>query len=336
MSASTVLADLTRKDPIDERLAIALLDALTADATSDADKRALLLALSARSEAGDRGEDLRALALQMRARALAVRAPAGAVDTCGTGGDGSSSFNVSSAAALVAAAAGVPVVKHGNRAVSSRSGSADFYEALGLKLAGSPAEAEAQLEDTGFTFLFAPAFHPATRAIGPLRKALGRRTAFNLLGPLTNPAAPPFQLVGAATEAAGEALADALSGMPITRAFVVHGSPSWDEATPCGSFLRWDVRPGSVMKLQIDPLFSYGIPRCDPDALAGGDARENVALFSAFTAGVRGGLRDAVLLNAALVLELARDLTPQQALAAATGALDSGSVRWLLSRLGTA
>lgn len=308
----------------------ALLDALIDAEVPASTKRDLLLALSQRPE---RGDDLRTLALAMRRRALPVTAPPGALDTCGTGGDGSGSFNISTAAALLVAAAGVPVVKHGNRALTSRSGSADLLDALRIPLASDAARAEQQLEQHGFTFLFAPHFHPATRAIGPLRKELGIRTAFNLLGPLTNPAAPDFQLVGAATASAGRALADALAGMPIVRAFVVHGAPDWDEATPVGTFLRWDVTPGRVTQREIDPLFTYGVQRCEPEALAGGDGPLNAALLSDLFGGTRGGLRDAVLLNAALALELARDLSPRAAFEAAAETIDSGRARWRLERL---
>ena len=327
---SALLSTLLSASSLDEPLAEALLDTLTSDAP-DALKGALLAALAARPVTGP---TLRALALGMRRRAVPVVCPEGAVDTCGTGGDGSGSFNVSTATALLLAADGVPVVKHGNRAVSGPCGSADVLEALGVPLDQDPAAAAASLASFRFTFLFAPAFHPATRAIGPVRRALGVRTAFNLLGPLTNPAAPRHQLIGAATPEAAEQIALALSELPIERCFVVHGAPSWDEATPCGSFLRWDVRPGHTALREIDPRFTYGMTQHPPESLAGGDATHNARLLHGLFQGVRGGIRDAVLLNAALVYELLDpSLSARQALERATATLDEGRAAWLLDRL---
>ena len=213
----------------------------------------------------------------------------------GTGGDGSGSLNLSTGAALVAAAAGVPIVKHGNRSVSSKSGSADVLEALGIRLPQTPAAARRRCSTRrSFTFLFAPNFHPAMKAIAPVRRALGIRTVFNLLGPLTNPAAPPFGLIGAFDLPTARLLADALAGMPIQRAFVVHGEPGWDEATPVGPFVVFDVRPGFVRRERRDPAH-YGIPRCTAADLAGGDAATNARAIEAVLLGQdRGPHRDAL------------------------------------------
>ena len=180
----------------------------------------------------------------------------------GTGGDGSGSLNLSTGAALLAAACGLPVVKHGNRSVSSKSGSADVLEALGVTLPADPAAARALLDATNFTFLFAPNFHPAMKAIAPVRRALGVRTVFNILGPLTNPAAPPFAMIGAFDLPTARLLADTLAGMPIQRCFVVHGEPGWDEATPVGPFtrLRRAARVGAPAEARPGPLRHAPLP----------------------------------------------------------------------------
>lgn len=316
---------------LDESEAGDLLLALTDPELPQATKGALLVALRAK---GETAAEVRGMARAMRqaARPLSV-ARDRLIDTCGTGGDGSSSINVSTAAALVLAAGGAAVVKHGNRSVSSRSGSADVLEALGITLPTGPQEAEALLDRAGFTFLFAPHFHPATAAVVPVRRALGVRTVFNLLGPLTNPAAPRFQVLGAYDPEACALLADAISGLPIERVFVVHGAPGWDEATPCGPFALWDVRPGRVEHRVVDPAEDYGVDRCDPDALSGGDADDNAGHLRALFEGQPGPHRDAVLLNAALGLELLGEATGRDALALAGSIVDDGRVLELLERL---
>lgn len=329
-----LLTELIAGRDLDESRAAELLGVLTSEDVPEATKGALLAAHAAK---GPTGPELRGLARGMREAAVPVEVPAdGAplVDTCGTGGDGSDSFNVSTATSILAAAAGCRVVKHGNRSVSSRSGSADVLEALGLTLAADADTARSQLAGLGYTFLFAPNFHPAMKAVVPVRRALGVRTAFNLLGPLSNPAAPPFQLLGAYSPEAARLLADALSGLPIERAFVVHGDPGWDEATPCGPFLRLEVRPGSVTELEVDPRFTYGLKRRDPAELAGGDAAHNARMMEALMHGTPGAVRDAVVLNTALVLELAGVVdTPKQGREAAEAALDDGRGAWFLDRL---
>lgn len=310
-----------------------LLSALISTEVAPERKAAALAALRTK---GETAEELRGLAMAMRAEALPVRPGPGAplVDTCGTGGDGSHSFNVSTATSLVLAGLGLRVVKHGNRSVSSKCGSADVLEALGIPLATTAEQAEAQLADTGFTFLFAPVFHAATKAVVPVRRALGVRTAFNLLGPLSNPAAPQFQLIGAFDEEATRLMAHALSGMPITKAYVVHGEPGWDEATPCGRFLLCEVTAGKVEERRLDPLTDYGIERCAPEDLGGGDAEMNSGLMRQLLQGERGPIRDAVCLNAALVLQLTgRIADGREAVAAAGQALDSGRVQQVVDAL---
>lgn len=330
MSAA-LLARLVAGEDLSAAEAGDLLGVLLDVDVPDARKGALLAALATKGETPD---EVRGLAQAMRAAAVAVPWSGDAVDTCGTGGDGSDSVNVSTAAALVVAACGVPVVKHGNRSVSSRSGSADVIEALGIAPCTTAESARASLVDAGFAFLFAPAFHPATAAVVPVRRALGVRTVFNLLGPITNPASPPFQLVGAWSPAVARLLAAALAGMGLRRAQVVHGDPGWDEATPCGPFLLLDVVDGRVTERTVDPAQDLGIPRCAPGDLAGGDASDNAAILRALADGATGPVRDAVVLNAGLVLALCgRAPHAADGIRRAQDALDAGRVRWLLDRL---
>lgn len=294
---------------------------------------ALLAGLRAKGETAD---EIRGFATAMRELAVHPSIPDGnpTVDTVGTGGDGSGSLNLSTGTGLLAAASGARVVKHGNRSVSSRSGSADMLECLGMPLPLHEKEAVACLEATGFTFLFAPAYHPAMKAVVPVRGALAVRTVFNMLGPLTNPAAPPFQLIGAWSAAAAKLMAEALAGMPIERAFVVHGAPGWDEATPVGEFILHDVRPGSVEESVRTPE-DYDLKRCAPEDLAGDDAAHNAAELQRVFAGEdKGAHRDALLMGTSLVLEVqgtARDA--REGIEIANAALDNGDAAALLDRL---
>ena len=294
---------------------------------------ALLAGLRAKGETAD---EIRGFATAMRELAIHPVIPDGtpAVDTVGTGGDGSGSLNLSTGTGLLAAAADVRVVKHGNRSISSRSGSADMLECLGMPLPLHEAEAVACLEATGFTFLFAPAYHPAMKAVVPVRSALAVRTVFNMLGPLTNPAAPPFQLIGAWSKDAAKLMADALAGMPIERAFVVHGAPGWDEATPVGEFVLYDVRPGSVEESVRGPK-DYGLQSCAPEDLAGGDAEHNAnELKRVFNGEDKGAHRDALLMGTSLVLEVQGTAgDAKQGIEIANAALDDGAAAVFLERL---
>ncbi|MBT8084117.1 MAG: anthranilate phosphoribosyltransferase, partial [Woeseia sp.] len=220
------------------------------------------------------------------------------------------------------------------RSISSRSGSADMLECLGMPLPLAEQEAMACLTATGFTFLFAPAYHPAMKAIMPVRGALGVRTVFNVLGPLTNPAAPPYQLIGAFSAEAAKLMADTLAGMPLERAFVVHGEPGWDEATPAGAFLLYDVRPGKVTELHRAPE-DYGLSRCKPADLAGGDAAENAdELLKVFRGEDRGAHRDALLMGTSLVLEVMGEVdNATDGVARAAAAIDDGAANAFLETL---
>ncbi len=326
------LEALLRSEDLTEAQAHKAMGWLAAADVSPAWKGAFLAALRAK---GETPEEVRGMATAMRAaaRPLIAEFDGPLIDTCGTGGDGSGSFNVSTATALVLAACGVGVVKHGNRSVSSLSGSADVLEALGLDLPKDAVQAGECLARCGFAFLFAPHFHPAMKAVVPVRRAMAVRTVFNLLGPLTNPARPQFQLLGTFSRQTSELVARALSGMELTRAFVVHGAPAWDEATPIGPFHRWEVTPGSIRYELVDPLESYGIPRCTPEDLAGGDAAENASCLRAIFEGEPGHRRDAVVLNAALGLELVGFASGREATAKAAAALDSGAVLRLLESM---
>lgn len=328
-----VLERLLDGRDLPEAEAADLMRALTDPAVAPAMAGALLAALRAK---GVTPAEVRGFACAMRALARKPALPEGtpALDVVGTGGDASGSFNLSTGAALLVAAAGVRVVKHGNRSVSSRSGSADLLEALGLPLPLDERAAGGCLAQTGFTFLFAPHYHPAMREVAPVRRALAVRTVFNLLGPLTNPAAPPFALIGAYSAEAAGLMAETLAGMPIERAFVIHGEPGWDEATPVGPFELYDVRPGRVAHTRREPR-ALGLARCAAADLAGGDAAHNAAgLRAVFDGRDRGAHRDAVLLNAALALEVCGAVPDAAAgLKAAAGALDGGAATRLLGKL---
>jgi anthranilate phosphoribosyltransferase len=248
---------------------------------------------------GETADEIAGCAEAMRAHVLAVKPKReDLVDTAGTGGDGGRTFNISTAAALVAAAAGAGVAKHGNRAVSSNSGSADVLEALGFNLE-LPADRIAESIDTlGFGFLFAPTHHPAMKHAAPVRKELAARTVFNVLGPLTNPAGARAQVVGVYSPDLVKTLAEVLASLGARRAFVVHGAGGIDELSPAGPNLVCEVVDGGVREREIDPL-ELGIERCAPEELRGGSPDENAAAIREVFAGGNGGRRDAILLNAA-------------------------------------
>ena len=330
---SAMLDALLNGDALSSSQAYDLMMKLAEGELPDALAGALLAGLRAKGETAD---EIRGFATAMRELAVHPQIPDGAptVDTVGTGGDGSGSLNLSTGTGLLAAAAGARVVKHGNRSISSKSGSADMLECLGMPL---PLEAPAAidcLEALNFTFLFAPAYHPAMKSIMPVRGAMGVRTVFNMLGPLTNPAAPPYQLIGAWSPDAARLMAGALAGMPIERAFVVHGEPGWDEATPVGEFLLFDVVPGKVTETERAPE-DYGLDRCSPEDLAGGDAEHNAEeLTRVFLGKDKGAHRDALLMGASLVLEvanLAQD--PREGVAMAATAIDNGAAAAFLERM---
>ena len=327
---SSLLDGLLDGKSLKESQASELMHAMASGDMAPATAGAFLAALRSKGETAD---EIRGFATAMRELAVRPTIPDGipTVDTVGTGGDGSGSLNLSTGAGLLAAAAGARVVKHGNRSVSSKSGSADLLETIGMPMPPEEKQSLSLLEATGFTFLFAPAFHPAMKHIAPVRGAMGVRTVFNLLGPLTNPAAPPFQLIGAFSLDAARLMAEALAGMPIERAFVVHGEPGWDEASPAGEFALFDVRPGKVEQTSRTPE-DYGVKRCAPEDLAGGDAEHNAAeLARVFSGEDKGAHRDALLMGTSLVLEVTGAVPDASAgMLAAAAAIDEGKAQKIL------
>lgn len=337
-SLRPLLERVLDRGDLTEGEAAATLRALTDPALPPALAGALLAALRSKGVVAD---ELRGFASAMRelARRPAVdpALQARAIDIVGTGGDASGSVNISTGTALLVAACGLPVIKHGNRSISSRSGSADVLEQLGLPLPLDETRAGACLTATGFTFLFAPHYHPAMKAIGPVRQALGVRTLFNVLGPLTNPAAPPYLLVGAYSEPMAELMASALAGLPgVRRAFVVHGAGGWDEPTPIGPFTLFEVQggahPAGAVRRSVRTPAAYGLATCMPQDLAGGDAMANAKALRAVLEGHdRGAHRDALCLGAALALEVAGvAATPVEGLARAAAAIDDGRAAGVL------
>ena len=300
---------------------------------SEALKAAILVALATKGESVD---EIAGAAEAMRARV--VRIPhrvADVVDTCGTGGDGTGTFNISTAAALVAAAAGVPIAKHGNRSVSSRSGSADVLDALGVSIDTVPAAAAAALHEIGIAFLFAPTLHPAMKEVMPIRRELATRTIFNILGPLTNPAGASRQVLGVFSADLVEPIAHVLLELGSVHAMVVHGRDGLDEITTTGPTLVGEVRAGRVELSELHPA-DFGLRVSTLAELAGGEPEDNAAILRQVVDGERGAIGDIVLINAAAALYvggLTEDL--ESGLARARAAVESGRAAEKLSQLQT-
>jgi anthranilate phosphoribosyltransferase len=310
----------------------AAMGAIMSGEATPAQISAFLVALRIKGETAD---EIAGCAEAMREHVLkVVPARDDLVDTAGTGGDGAATLNISTAAALVAAAAGAAVAKHGNRAVSSASGSADVLEALGFELELPPDRIARSIDELGFGFLFAPAHHPGFRHAAPVRRELATRTVFNVLGPLTNPAGARAQIVGVYTPELVPTIAQVLARLGARRAFVVHGAGGIDELSPVGPNLVYEVVDGSVREREIDPL-DLGLPRCAPGDLAGGTPAENAAAIRAIFSGEEsGGRRSAVLLNAAGAIAAAGHADDlRDGLALATEAVDSGAAAERLEQL---
>ncbi|HEY6547555.1 MAG TPA: anthranilate phosphoribosyltransferase [Vicinamibacteria bacterium] len=322
------LAKVLRGGRLSEAEASAAMVVIMDGAATPAQIGALLAALSVRGETED---EVVGFARAMRERALPLRAE-DAVDTCGTGGDGASTFNISTVASLVVAACGVRVAKHGNRSASGSCGSADVLEALGVKIDAPLETVQRCLDQTGWAFLFAPAFHASTRhAVGP-RRELGVRTAFNLLGPLTNPARPVAQVVGVPRPELLGFMARCLARLGARRALVVHGA-GLDELTLAGETQLAEVVDGEVRQRRLRPE-EAGLEAAPVEAIRGGDAVENARMAQGVLDGEGGARRDVVLLNAAAALLVAgRAGTLREGVATAASAIDAGRARALLAQI---
>jgi anthranilate phosphoribosyltransferase len=292
--------------------------------------------LTALKMKGETADELTGFARAMRAMAAPVEHGLDRqelLDTCGTGGDGCDTFNISTIAAFVVAGAGVHVAKHGNRSISSKCGSADLLEAWGIAIGAPLADTARAIREVGIGFLFAPAVHTAMKHAQPVRTDLKMRTVFNLLGPLTNPAGASAQLVGAPSERAAELMAGALVGLGLKRGFVVHGSDGLDEITTTGSTVAWEIRDGRAERRELEPE-DFAVRRARPEELRGGDAKENVEIADGVLAGVRGARRDIVLVNAAAALVAAgKAETFLEGMALAVVSIDSGAARGKVAEL---
>jgi anthranilate phosphoribosyltransferase len=290
--------------------------------------------LTALAMKGERPHEIVGFARTMREHAVALSAPAGEVfDTCGTGGDRAGTFNVSSTAAVVIAGAGLTVAKHGNRSVSSQCGSADVFEALGVNVSATPPVVERCLHGARIAFFFAPTFHPSMRHAGPTRRELGLRTAFNLLGPLTNPARARRQIVGVPRPELTELLARALMMLGSERAWVVHGSDGLDEISTTGYTKVSECRNGAVHTFYIHPS-DFGLAKTTPDTLKGGDAATNAGIVRAVLEGAPGPARDVVLLNSGAALFVAGKAgSVRDGIAQAAAAIDRGQAAATLAAM---
>lgn len=331
MTIQQALAELLEGRDLSRAQACDVMGSVMAGEATPGQIGGFLVALRLKGETVD---EIAGCAEAMRAHVLPVRPRRDdLVDTAGTGGDGAATINISTAAALVAAAAGAAVAKHGNRAVSSASGSADVLEALGFSLDLPPERIARSIDELGFGFCFAPTHHPAMRHAAAVRRELATRTVFNVLGPLTNPAGARAQIVGVYSPGLVRTIAEVLALLGAHRAFVVHGAGGIDELSPCGPNLVCEVVDGGVRERVIDPA-DLGIEPCAPEELRGGSPAENAAGIRAVFSGERGGRREAILLNAAGAVAAgghAADL--RDGLELARRALDSGAAAERLDAL---
>ena len=321
---------MRREDLSGEEAAAAMAEVMEGRAV-DAQIAGLLIGLAMK---GERPVEIVGLATTMRAQAVKLTRRYEAVfDTCGTGGDRSGTFNISSCAALVVAACGIRVAKHGNRSVSSLCGSADVFETLGVRVTAAPAVVERCLDEANIGFFFAPTFHPSMKHAAAARRALGVRTAFNLLGPLTNPAAPTRQLVGVPRPEFTELLSRSLLLLGSERAWVVHGADGIDEISTTGYTKISECWAGSVNTFYLHPA-DVGLPKAPAASLRGGDARENARIVTSVLAGERGPAHDVVTLNAGAALFIAGEAkTIQEGIRRASLAIESGDAKRTLESL---
>jgi anthranilate phosphoribosyltransferase len=326
-----LIEKLTRHEDLSGEEAAAAMGEVMDGRATTAQLAGLLIGLAMK---GERPAEIVGLARAMRQHAVPVsRRHDRVFDTCGTGGDRSGTFNISSCAALIVAACGVPVAKHGNRSVSSRSGSADVFEALGVRVSASPAVVERCLAEAGIGFFFAPTFHPSMRHASVTRRELGVRTAFNLLGPLTNPAGATRQLVGVPRAEFTELMARALLLLGSDRAWVVHGADGIDEISTTGYTKISECRDGAVNTFYLHPT-DVGLQKTTPASLTGGDAHENAQIIESILAGTRGAPRDVVLLNAGAALFIAGEASSvDDGIARASRAIDRGDAARVLKQM---
>jgi len=317
-------AELTRAQ------ASAAFDSMMSGEATPSQMGGLLMALRVR---GETVEEITGAVAAMRAKMLGVKAPANAIDVVGTGGDASGSYNISTCAAFIVAGAGVPVAKHGNRALSSKSGAADVLTALGVKIDLQPEEISNCISEAGIGFMFAPAHHPAMKHVGPTRVELGTRTIFNLLGPLSNPAGVRRQMVGVFSKQWVEPLAHVLKNLGSERAYVVHGSDGLDEITTSGPTTVAALENGAVKTFEITPE-EVGLARTKPEALRGGDAEANAAALKKVLQNKQSPYHDIAVLNAAaalVVAGVASDL--KKGVALAQKSISTGEAEGRLDRL---
>jgi len=333
MSLQPYLDRIVRRENLTESDAHSAMSVILAGQETTPRIAAFLIALRMKGETAD---EVVGFARAMREAANTVDAGTGEgplLDTCGTGGDSASTFNISTIAAFVVAGAGVRVAKHGNRSISSRCGSADLLEALGVEVGLTAAESGRAIRELGIGFLFAPALHPAMRHAQPARLELKMRTVFNLLGPLANPANASAQLVGAPSPAAAELIAEALARLGLERGFVVHGSDGLDEITTTGPTLALEITRGAIAHRTLAPE-DFGVQPAAPADLKGGNPAENAEIAKAVLSGAKGPQRDIVLVNSAAALVAAgkaRDFLEGMTLAAAS--IDTGSAQAKLTAL---
>jgi anthranilate phosphoribosyltransferase len=334
MSLLPYLERLCERENLSTEEAMAAMHTILEGRASQPQLAAFLVAMRMKGETVD---ELVGFARAMRQMAVPVEPGLNGktlLDTCGTGGDCTGTFNISTISAFVVAAAGVHVAKHGNRSISSQCGSADLLESLGIRIAISPGDTARAIREAGIGFLFAPAVHTAMKHANPVRVDLKLRTVFNLLGPLTNPAGATSQLVGAPSAAAAERMAGALAALGLKRGFVVHGSDGLDEITTTGPTLAFEIRDGRVEARLLEPG-DFAVRTTTPAALKGGDKDRNLAIAQAVLAGERGPQRDIVLVNAAAALVASGQVdTFLEGMAVGTVAIDSGAARAKVETLG--
>lgn len=330
----TALVTVLAGDDLTGDEASAALDVVMRGEATAAQTAGLLVALRAK---GETPAEIAGCARTMRAHAVVAQpVRADLVDTAGTGGDHTGSVNISTAAALVAAAAGAGVAKHGNRAISSKSGSADVLEALGIPVELPHAAVAGMIDELGFGFLYAPSHHPAMRHAGPVRRELGVPTIMNLLGPLANPVQTPFQIIGVSRPELVPVMAEVMQLLGIRRALIVHGEGGFDEITPCGPATIADVTQDGIEEVVLDPA-DLGVPRARPEDLAGGSAEENAAIIRRVLTGEAGPVRDAIELNAAAALAVCGHASGiAEGLAQAREAIDTGRAGATLDAVGEA